>query len=326
MKMTSQLATIILCLLMSMSQQANAGDWGDLTPAEEQVIDDDVRSSFRSLFFGDISLQGIVVDEATNLLNDVNLSIKFSPDRLGSITTNVNGTFIISCTNCSRISLGFRKEGFFTAGGRFIINRNVPVAGSGKRVISNTNMVIVLVSREGAVRLESSRKDIVFSTTANQVGVTFTNSKMVIQSFPSITNLPDVEDLIYIDVATDNGFIATSNYLFRGNLVRWPQSLILRMATETNGFVEFVPPNGIKSITGTLRFMRDAPESGYTNALVIDPVAPETFFFIRTKGIFGKGFLGRIPRARTNDTRVLIDLGVDIRLDGGRNLRNLDGR
>lgn len=290
----------------------------------------DFRQDIQRGFGRGIHLAGVLVDENGTPLDDVNIGVTRREGRIREEYV-VNRQFNLPYTNDLCVYVSFYKEGYYSEGknGGYIVDEEVPVGPDGRRRIQQTNMVVVLRSIGGPViKGAMAGEGLEFSVQGRDTGAVISGKSL--RDFDKVffedvfTNALPTNAIILKPELTPDGFIATTNWFDPVNEVIQVRAINpgIEMTGMSNGFVRYTPQNYWPNYPGGVwREMRDCPENGYTNRLVVEAHETDVYAFFRLGGYYGKCRFG-IRNVWTDD-RTKLEVGIDggIQPDGSRNVR-----
>ena len=285
-----------------------------------------------SLGFGrGIHLAGILVDENGTPLDDVTITV----NRHGGLKFekyHVNKHFDLNFAEDLSIYVSFEKEGYYSAGkvGGYIVDDEVPVGPDGIRRIAETNMVVVLRSIGGPVMRQSiSSIDLKYSVNGLDFGLTIKDGGLSFEKtgFPDVFTAIPSNTVVLKPNLTPEGVISTTNWFNPSSQLYNLRAVdpAIEVTGAGNGFIRYEPQNlWPKKIGGVWREMRECPETGYTNRLIIGAHEGDIYAFFRWNGYYGKCRIITYDISRDDMTNFKAMILCIAQPDGTRNVRTPD--
>ncbi len=329
--------TVIILILVGV---AFSGERERFSEKEYKQYLESIRRAAKEIN-GNFLLEGIVVDEKGKPLKDVQMDIttlysaSFFEEKEWKERKVIDGSFRLKVRNRADVYLEFSKEGYYDERlhfsfdppeggkreGRTLVNRNIKV------VLERIGELPKLIEFDSALVYYSSRKAIIinFDNLGGPGTVIGTRGR------------EKVEDLLF---AIEGGTLPPNSiYILpridaRGKVIpvideynRYfapPTKLV--MNNPEGGFV-VVDPKNLKGSGPTLRKMKEAPEEGYVREIMVDDTTlgekRKIFFFFKTGGMYGKGYLSPPYLFTSKKEGYLVDMAIHLFLNptGSRNVR-----
>lgn len=297
-------------------------DYGDLTEAEKVEMDQQMKSMFRSIFIGDIAISGAVEDGQGNPLDDVDIAVYLMQNGEHRFVTNVTHTFRFSYTNVTVLGLSFSKDGYYSESMTYTIDADLPASPSGRRIISNDNVVVQLGAIGEVYDLQEKDLYCRYSTSQESYGAAYTADYRMVRY--AITNFAYLrENTFYLTAATNQHGIVVTNVpssLRRGKHV--PAELVFSVYGEDAGIQRYLPKNASAEFDRVMREMQIAPEDGYADNIHLIDGERDAYFYYKVGGHFGKGNARRNAGVMYEGTGVELLLKFLTQTNGTRNVRS----
>ena len=328
------------------SLPSGRGQVPDPAPKREEFL--------RGRFVRDIDIAGVVVDQQGNLLDKVKVLVDVAGGRKGHryerMWTAPDGAFALRYENTIHCYGDFCKEGYYTEEIRF--HPHLPVTGvskDGDALMDQKDIRVVLEEVGPATRLAKYEMRCEFRVEGEWLVKALvaekadgTRALALVQAEPRVNmggktpaDLPP--HCLYQRADVADGQIVPSGKgvrkSYHGGSESWsgehdPARVYLGISGPGNGFVFFDPGPEKREGTGqkALRAMKEAPEDGYKQELLLDQTVHDSaFFYIKVGDWYGKGIIGLGTRRPEPTMLDCAYIRVWLQPDGSRNVRSLDG-
>jgi hypothetical protein len=277
-------------------------------PTPEQI--EMYRNQVEHLFFGEISVTGIVADASSHRIKNVRMKVQIDAKEPEEFTRDLeDGSFSLSRKDCTSIKVTFVKAGYHRESRVFAVDPSV-IGQTGKRLFKHTETVRLSPIGE-AIELISHK--LMLSTKHGGKSTILDLSKPQKDTRSVVSDVSTIPKMAFCVLPNSK------------NPERPEQGALLRCGDPEGGFALHKPERRAAHDSGSYsprRYMRTAPIEGYQQEMLLpdarSDALDEGYFYFKSGDYFGKGQVG--PALNSGDGRVDASIDLWVNTDGSRNV------
>jgi hypothetical protein len=311
--------------------------WALRAAEMDKETDQKVRQALREIFIKDIDIKGIVMDEQGRLLTAVKVN-KTIFNKNGKIPTTevINESFHVKEEDCMGIDLYFLKDGYYPQQVKLGTLTPTGVAATGKKIIHYPDYKVVMKEVGPATYLGKFSEYLQFNCSGEAKGLMVKPLGPRDYIMPSeaikfnLNNNLAIPGIIFLRATCTDGQIDNLKEIIK--LVYYggssaignggaPKDVYLGVTGAGNGVQAYPESDMMISEKLVLRRMREAPETGYEQEILLNVREAYRYFYCKIGQFYGKGYISYIDQIKNNGMEIEKNIYLWIQPDKSRNLR-----